>query len=460
MAAMATPGRLTLMLVLLSSGGGGHAWTSVVHRTKRAPCHAAMCDMKMQQQQQQQQQQQIQSMLDVVEQYPSVSFSPLLDFSPSLRSFVRTGKTGRGEELATIPQRHCLQTDIGRDLRSSHVDLAVKLANEGMELEGVVAHAPDLPYTWSQQEIAELQWPDIQRRLEEEKVWMEEKLADPAVSTIPRATMEPCFAMARSFSYVAAGKLYFAPVLALFQRTAPKGSRVEGRGERLVLTSDEGEEGEQVRVSLGWISNDDVLCHHGCAYESLESDAILLSRAQVDLALSSFFSSTPQHLKVKQDEVMAALRRYSYISEEEQEDYAIFPGGYASDGLGMLLQAKCLLDEELEAFKVQGCALNIGETVPFSRDHETRVGHALIELCQQLLSSCPTSLQEDAKTLKAMGERSETQEERRRRICVVYRMSRKNYLHQTLDRCYQWVKNPTATGTLRRPWKVNIKTSG
>ena len=41
------------------------------------------------------------------------------------------------------------------------------------------------------------------------------------------------------------------------------------------------------------------------------------------------------------------------------------------------MQALCVSQEELALFGVQGCAVNIGETVPFSRQHETRVGMAL-----------------------------------------------------------------------------------
>jgi hypothetical protein len=42
-----------------------------------------------------------------------------------------------------------------------------------------------------------------------------------------------------------------------------------------------------------------------------------------------------------------------------------------------MMQALCVSQEELALFGVQGCAVNIGETVPFSRQHETRVGMAL-----------------------------------------------------------------------------------
>eukprot|EP00960_Hanusia_phi_P012641 369856-Hanusia_phi.AAC.1 len=237
---MAAPGRLTFMLVLLSSGGGGHAWRSAMHSARRSPCHVSMCGVSTQLPPR------VASMGEARRRFPHVSFSPLLDFSPSLSSFVRTGSTARGEELASFPQHLCLETAIVGDLRSSQVDLALMLVQEGMEDKAPLSFPLDPPHAWSQEEVRELQWPDIQRRLEEEKVWLEDKANALAVSAVSRASFDKCFAMARSLSFVSGGKLFFNPVVALFQPTAPKGASVEARGDSFVLTADEGREGERV----------------------------------------------------------------------------------------------------------------------------------------------------------------------------------------------------------------------
>ena len=88
----------------------------------------------------------------------------------------------------------------------------------------------------------------------------------------------------------------------------------------------------------------------------------------------------------EREKVMLALRRFRYL--EDQDELAVLSGGLCSDQLGNVLQVMCLSADELALYGVQGCAVNIGETVPISRQHETRVGMALAAACRHALARC------------------------------------------------------------------------
>ena len=129
---------------------------------------------------------------------------------------------------------------------------------------------------------------------------------------------------------------------------------------------------------------------------------------------------------------------------------------------------------ELALFGGQGCAVNIGETVPISRQHETRVGLALASACRRFLGAMPSTLQEDEALLASLptptadvpgsaGEgRRESLEDKtdRLRQSLHARLAKKRAVNKCREKCEVFVALPTATATLRRPWKVNIRTSG
>ena len=136
------------------------------------------------------------------------------------------------------------------------------------------------------------------------------------------------------------------------------------------------------------------------------------------------------------------------------------------------MQVLCLSEEELALFGEQGCAVNIGETVPISRQHETRVGLALAAACRNFLAAMPTTVQEDEALLASLpatddgggtAERgavvSDDQSDKLRQSLHA-RLCTKRAVDQCRDKCEIFVALPTATATLRRPWKVNIRTSG
>ena len=138
-------------------------------------------------------------------------------------------------------------------------------------------------------------------------------------------------------------------------------------------------------------------------------------------------------------------------------------------------QALAISDGEIQLYGEAGCTINIGESVPLSCDHEQRVGRLLRTTCHLLLNSFATSLEEDEALLTSLPEEAgETADAaaggigaaeaasatRRRRQCLHSRISRKRCLSTCRERADAWVAQPTATASFRRPWRINIKTSG
>ena len=73
----------------------------------------------------------------------------------------------------------------------------------------------------------------------------------------------------------------------------------------------------------------------------------------------------------------------------------------------------------------------------------------------QVLVGLPTSLAEDeAALLQLQGNTG------RGAQALHSRLSRKRCLTASRDACDDWAARPTATASLRRPWKVIIRTSG
>mmetsp|Transcript_215 Transcript_215/g.438 ORF Transcript_215/g.438 Transcript_215/m.438 type:complete len:100 (+) Transcript_215:2-301(+) len=96
-----------------------------------------------------------------------------------------------------------------------------------------------------------------------------------------------------------------------------------------------------------------------------------------------------------------------------------------------------------------------GEAVPLSLATETEAGRVLAAAAELLLQASGTSLEYDEALLLIGGMES------REEVAVRFRISRKRVLQACRERCLAWVERPTVTGgTLRRPWKVHIRSSG
>ena len=83
--------------------------------------------------------------------------------------------------------------------------------------------------------------------------------------------------------------------------------------------------------------------------------------------------------------------------------------------------------------------------------------------CGTLSHRYPTSLAEDEALLSKLeaGDDGEAENSKdRMRQALHARISTKRALDQCREKCEIFVSLPTATATLRRPWKVNIRTSG
>ena len=182
------------------------------------------------------------------------------------------------------------------------------------------------------------------------------------------------------------------------------------------------------------------------------------SEATLRRAADDVLGVTPPE-KARQGAILEGLRTLGYLPPTTAElGGAVLAGGLVSDELGRHLQALSVTNVELGMFGEAGCVINIGEGVPLSCEHEQRVGRVLCAACDSLLAGFATPLHADEEALEAEPEGDHAS--RRLQLSIRSRLSRKRCLAACRASAAAWVERPTATGTLRRPWKVNIKTSG
>ena len=189
-----------------------------------------------------------------------------------------------------------------------------------------------------------------------------------------------------------------------------------------------------------------------------------------------------EHVRERQRAVLSRLTTLGYLPPQAAAGRSgcfVHAGGFACDALGRRVLALSLTSSELDAsYGEAGCAINIGEGVPLSCEHERRAGAVLAALCDELLRGMPTSLAQDEDELAAAATAalaadeaasppspspagSEGRAERRRLVCVRARLSRKRILAECRARADEWTgERCTATASFRRPWRINIKTSG
>ena len=277
-----------------------------------------------------------------------------------------------------------------------------------------------------------------------------------AAALAARAAHAPddALALVRQHAVVAGDELCLVPALARFARSAPTGAtltRCEATGD-LVLLKDA--TSESVAVSSGWRTNDELLLTEGWADPALRSDAAALTLNDCVGAADAAFGAASAALRARQYAVLDQLRQYEYLPAAADAGLLVYPGGTVSDELGQVLQAVALTDAELEIGEA-GAAMMIGEAAPLSLALETRVGVALAAACDAALAAAPTSLDDD----EALLARGAT--DGRARQALHARLSRKRCLKACATIAQAWVERPTVCGaSLRRPWKVHIRTSG
>ena len=267
------------------------------------------------------------------------------------------------------------------------------------------------------------------------------------------------FDIVRCHALSSAGDGYWVvPATASFPRSAPLGASLAREDGDLVLRSDGSGDGSITTISSGWRTNDELLLSEGWADESLQCDRVEMSEATLRRAADDVLGVTPPE-KARQGAILEGLRTLGYLPPTTAElGGAVLAGGLVSDELGRHLQALSVTNVELGMFGEAGCVINIGEGVPLSCEHEERVGRVLCAACDSLLAGFATPLHADEEALEAEPEGDHAS--RRLQLSIRSRLSRKRCLAACRASAAAWVERPTATGTLRRPWKVNIKTSG
>lgn len=378
-----------------------------------------------------------------------VRFSPSLSFGTD--GVVTAQALRRGMELV-----HIASSD---GVFGSNIEACTEALCRSDWLESVGTMHADLLYHWAATELDELQWPALA---------VAAKLDRQRIEALAQASSVPTDEYMRANDLVRCHGLrcsdptedsysgvWFIPATAKFARSAPRGAylKVADPGE-LVLIGD-----GSSTISSGWRNNDELLLNEGWADAELQCDEVELSEVRMRQAADCLFGASPS-VQAQHASIIHGLRSFGYLpsGDEQRSGCSVLAGGLASDYLGRYLQALSVTETELGMFGEAGCTINIGEGVPLSCDHEQRVGQLLHEVCTQTLAQFATSIEADETLLEDLM-RSEHQPSRFQ-FAVRSRLSRKRALAACSCRAVAWVERPTATASLRRPWRVNIKTSG
>jgi len=356
---------------------------------------------------------------------------------------------------------------------NTHIDLAARLlvADEPSWL----AFSSDQIHRWSEEELAELQWPRLQAAARERGAeWR--SLAESQTDAIKAPALLEALEIVHRHALPCDGELWLLDGTASFPRSAPSGAslkRCDESGDLLLVSAEPATSASTSTASAigsGWRTNDELLLDEGWADEDLRCDGFDLPEEEMRRAASELAPVDEQT-----EGVLAGLRRLDYLPGPGSAGCSLFSGGYVSDDCGRFLQALSLTVDELEAYGGRdGCVISIGEGVALSLEHEARVGRVLVRTCENLLAGFPTSLRSDEAALLAAGtaavddavappkgEGVGARSARRQRAALRSRLGRKRCITAVLERARAWVERPTAAGgTLRRPWKVNVRTSG
>lgn len=334
----------------------------------------------------------------------------------------------------------------------THTALAQAVLQDPAWLARLETHegAAQLHY-WSDDELSELQWPPLAAAARRQRAEWAALAAPPGV---PAERFGAALALAHRHGLVCDGQLWLVPGTTVYARSAPRGAALErcGSSGDLLLVGAPDADGEAATICSGWRSNDELLLAEGWADGALECDAFALPEAVAREAACDALGPGGAALREKRDAVVAGLRAYNYLPEGSAGE--VYAGGLVSDELGRYLQALALEEDELAEYQQGGCVILIGEGTPLSVSHERRVGEVLARACELVLGGFATAAPADEALL-------ETGLAARHREAVRSRLSRKRCLAAVLERARAWVERPTAAGgTLRRPWRVHVRTSG
>ncbi|KAG8465349.1 hypothetical protein KFE25_002656 [Diacronema lutheri] len=362
--------------------------------------------------------------------------------------------------------------------------MACKLVRGEADDSLLALSPPDVLHRWTDVELDELRWPPLAAAARRDREWIARAHAAHADAGVPLARFADALDVCRGHALVHGGALHLIPGVGAFGWSAVRGATLERRGRTFRLACTEAREaGALVTISAGWRTNDELLLEQGWASADLSSDSAVLTADDVLERVRAHQPDEPDggggggDVRGLRAEVMRALRELRYLHEDEGDELRVLSGGYASDMLGILLQAACL-GAELTGLSgasdrpALAAAISIGEGVILSLDHEVRVGAALQALCESALAVCTDDLGADEARLAALEGGaarapgigpplgSDAGAESRAAEALRARISRARCLAACARRAAAWVARPSSVGSLRRPWKVNVRTAG
>jgi hypothetical protein len=246
------------------------------------------------------------------------------------------------------------------------------------ELCAIPLRGADPLHHWEAEELHQLQWPPLMAAAARDREWIEQldtELADTGL--VDTQFVRSLDAVRRhAYSTGAAG----APGSSLCLRTA---------SEALARLAVPRGRPTEFAAACGWRRNDELLIEEGWADAELACDAVAISDDVLRRAADAPHTT---------DEVRELLHKFGYLSADG-DGPLVLSGGMVSDELGRLAQAYSVTEVELGELGAAGVAINIGEAVSLSMEHERRVGQLLSAACSEVLAGLPTSLAEDEAAL-------------------------------------------------------------
>lgn len=338
---------------------------------------------------------------------------------------------------------------------------------------------PDALHRWPAAALDELRWPPLAAAAARDSELLEALHAEHgcAAGGADLGRFADAFDVCRAYALPHGGALHLLPGIDAFGWSARRGAMLERSGAALRVTCSEALAADAlVTLSGGWRTNEELLVEQGFACVGLPSDAVSFTRAHALDAAAAVGVLDARTAALRED-VLGELHRMRYLTADgDGDELSVLSGGFASDQLGILLQAACISPAELEALGAAassrpalGAAVSIGEGVVLSIGHERRVGAALRALCERGIGVSTADLAADEARLAAieagaprppgvgppLGDLSNRLAEALRA-----RVGRARVLAECAARAAGWAERPTVMASLRRPWKANVRTSG
>lgn len=431
----------------------------------------------------------------------SDALAPGLECRPA--GVFTTRKVRAGEVLLEIEQSAVISEPAGPGALAR---MAMRLIRGEGDAALAELKPPDGLHRWlGDAALDELRWPPLLAAARRDREWLERMYAELGAEETDGVGLDrfiDALDVCRGYALSRGGELHLLPGVGAFGWSARRGATLEQSGTtiRLTCTENLGPEG-LITLNGGWRTNQELLLEQGFACAELSSDAVYFSADAVLDAAAAAGVLDPAVADLR-TEVIAELARLKYLASSPQavpgaqsngglgaaageqaglagalhngDELAVLSGGFASDMLGILLQAACIGPAEAEALSTAarpalGAAISIGEGVVLSIDHEVRVGSALRALCDRSIALSTADLAADEAALAAheasaprppgagppLGDASGRSIEALRA-----RISRARCLAECGKRASAYAERPTMTATLRRPWKANVRASG